>query len=511
MKKEKEALIGEYRVLHPIGKGGMAEVFAVEKTGPAGFEKQLCLKRIRRELANNKEFIESFETEARIVSRLQHPNIVQVFDFFKHEDDLCLVMELIEGMDLVGMLRLINDFGLLLPADAAVYILESLLLALQYAHHLPVKDEEEVCVIHRDISPHNLLVSKAGVVKLADFGIAKAKGISPDTPSGVLKGKLTYLAPERIKGGSRPLGPESDLFSAGIIFWEMLAKERLFKATMEHEVLARVMNFDKAPIEHLHPRMNRFLEKILAPKPEDRFQSAEEALHDLRKIGIRPCSQGDMSRIVTKLKAFKDLTVAYERLKEAAHASSTLSIQQTSLFEGGTLPIDLEERVSPERGETTSAEPVLKKRQRFRTAIYAVMAIVVLTTAIVAVWRLGNGRHEATTSTEAVQTVSDENKPDGKDASANKSQSSAIILLKAATDTFAKSEDGIPISDDVMDKCAEDSSACTDNEIDNSAGVPEQSKAVKKRRSARKQQTEGRESRGHSSNSRALQPFEFDN
>ncbi|MBN2719443.1 MAG: serine/threonine protein kinase [Deltaproteobacteria bacterium] len=513
MKKGKEELIGEYRVLHPIGKGGMAEVFAVEKTGPAGFEKQLCLKRIRRELANNKEFIESFETEARIVSRLQHPNIVQVFDFFRHEDDLCLVMELIEGMDLVGMLRLINDFGLLLPADAAVYILESLLLALQYAHHLPVKDEEEVCVIHRDISPHNLLVSKAGIVKLADFGIAKAKGISPDTPSGVLKGKLTYLAPERIKGGSRPLGPESDLFSAGIIFWEMLAKERLFRATMEHEVLARVMNFDKAPIEHLHPRMNRFLEKILAPKPEDRFQSAEEALHDLKRIGIRPCSQGDMSRIVTKLKAFKDLTAAYEQLKEAAHASSTISIQQTSLFEGGTRPIDLEERVSPEHGETTSAEPVLKHRRRFRTAMYAAMAIAVLTTAIIALWRPGpgSGRNEVTTRADAVQTVSDENKPNGKDASANKSESSAIILLKAAIDTSVESQDVIPPSDEVMDECAKDSSACASYKIDNMAGIPKQGKAVKKRRIKRKQQMDGKESRGHSSNSRALQPFDFDN
>ncbi|MBN2529609.1 MAG: serine/threonine protein kinase [Deltaproteobacteria bacterium] len=303
----------------------MAEVFAVKKCGPAGFEKQLCLKRIRREYAHSKEFVESFESEARIVSRLQHPNIVQVLSFFKDNGDLCLVMELIDGMDLNGMLRLINDFGLLLPADVAVYLLESLLLALHHAHHLQVKDEN-FCVIHRDISPHNLLVSNAGVVKLADFGIAKAKGISPDSSDGVLKGKLTYLAPERLKLGKVSVGPESDLFSAGIIFWEMLAKERLFKATMEHEVLARVMNFDKAPIEHLHPRVNQFLEKILAPNPAERFRGAEETLEGLKRIGIRPCSQGDMSRIVTKLQLYRQMSVSCSQNKEMAHSRGAVSI-----------------------------------------------------------------------------------------------------------------------------------------------------------------------------------------
>ena len=224
--------IGNYRVLRSIGKGGMAEVFAVEKSGPAGFEKKLCLKRIRREYADDIAFIESFESEARIVSRLQHPNIVQVFDFFRQERDLCLVMELIDGMDLRDVLNLVGRFGLLLPADVSVYILESLLLALQHAHSLTIKGET-VSVIHRDVSPHNLLISTAGVVKLADFGIAKARGLSQQTQTGVLKGKLCYMSPEQLKGGGAPIGPESDLFAAGVVFWEMLAKERLFEATME--------------------------------------------------------------------------------------------------------------------------------------------------------------------------------------------------------------------------------------------------------------------------------------
>jgi serine/threonine protein kinase len=401
----------------------------------------------------------------------------------------------IEGMDLVQMLRLINDFGLLLPADVAVYILESLLLALHHAHHLQINDEE-VCVIHRDISPHNLLVSRAGVVKLADFGIAKAKGISPDTPSGVLKGKLTYLAPERIRNGSRPLGPESDLFSAGIIFWEMLAKERLFKATMEHEVLARVMNFDKAPIEHLHPRMNRFLEKILAPKPQDRFQSAEEALYDLKKIGIRPCSQGDMSRVVTKLKAFKDLAVAYQQLKEETYSPSTMSIQQTAPLGGGTRPVESKQQESSDAVDAMHAESDSKRRRHIRIAVYAAMAVALSATAIVAMWRLGVRQNEVATDTDAVQTVSEQKQADN--TLNEKPGSSAIIVLKAAIDTSLDSQDVIPPADKKISKCPGGSASCLGD------GVVD-----KRRRNKPGVKKNGKES--DSLRTGGLQPFEIDN
>ncbi|MBN2530186.1 MAG: serine/threonine protein kinase [Deltaproteobacteria bacterium] len=408
MKETKVDAIGKYRVLRSIGKGGMAEIFAVEKTGPAGFEKQLCLKRIRREHAHNREFVESFESEARIVSRLQHPNIVQVFDFFKENGDLCLVMELIDGMDLNAMLRMVNDFGLLLPADVAAYILESLLLALQHAHHLQVNGEE-VSVIHRDISPHNLLVSKAGVVKLADFGIAKAKGISQDTPSGVLKGKLTYLAPERLKLGKVPVGPESDLFSAGIIFWEMLAKERLFKATMEHEVLARVMHFDKAPIDHLHPRVNQFLEKILAPKPVDRFQSAEEALDALKRIGVRPCSQRDMAGILTKLQAYKEMTVSYAEPREAAYSPSTMSVKQMEPFKGSTVVIDENDTHAPKsipRGAKASRRSFIKRHRKAIIRGIVIVAIATVGMGIFGLWRtLQKSTDDTGTIEDAIETI----------------------------------------------------------------------------------------------------------
>jgi serine/threonine protein kinase len=172
----------------------MADLYIVDNRGSSGFSRKLCIKKIREELADNIELVRLFEAEARIVGHLHHDNIVQVYDFGRDEatQELFLVMELVDGLDLNSVLRLVGELGLQLPLDFAVYVLESLLLALDHAHTLRI-DGEITPVIHRDISPHNLLVSTAGVVKLADFGIAKARGLSEATRTGVIKGKVSYI------------------------------------------------------------------------------------------------------------------------------------------------------------------------------------------------------------------------------------------------------------------------------------------------------------------------------
>ena len=396
--------IGDYRVLYPAGKGGMAEVFAVEKTGPGGFEKKLCLKRIRRDLAKDEEFIKSFESEARLVAALDHPNIVQVFDFFRHEGDLCLVMELVDGMDLNGLLRIISGLGVQLPVTAAVYILESLLRALEYAHRLNVKGQD-VCIIHRDISPQNLLISNVGTVKLADFGIAKAQGMTPETSGSCLKGKLSYLAPERLKSGATPIGPESDLFSAGIVFWEMLATRRLFKATMEHQVLSKVMHFEKAPIDYLTERMNRFLEKLLAPSPEARFHSADEALFALKEAGVQPCTQGDIARLVREAKKINALTVAQEAREmeeaeeEAAHTADAIPLVNISN--------EVVESVDLETGRVSRYAAGGEEDRRFLPWFsYLILAGVILAAVAVGIrWFWNDEPREVETTQDAVKTT----------------------------------------------------------------------------------------------------------
>ncbi|MBN2525170.1 MAG: serine/threonine protein kinase [Deltaproteobacteria bacterium] len=390
--------IGKYHVLKPIGKGGMAEVFAVEKTGPGGFEKQLCLKRIRRDLARDPEFIQSFESEARLVAKLEHPNIVQVFDFFREDKDLCMVMELVDGMDLNGILRHMANTSSQIPVTIAVYIMESLLRALHYAHHLDIKGQE-VCVIHRDISPQNLLLSKTGVVKLADFGIAKAKGLSPDTTQGCLKGKLSYLAPERLKLGKVPVGAQSDLFSAGIVFWEMLATRKLFKATMEHRVLSKVMHFEKAPIDYLRPEMNQFLERILAPNPVDRFGSAYEALFALKQVGVDAAAQEEVARLVREVKRIRTLTENHmaEQQKKTDADENDRTIPVDSL--------DIHLDAADAQGASPASGSSRKSTPRLGYAIGMGILLLLIVTGVWAAFKLfRDNSPDVQTVKEAIQT-----------------------------------------------------------------------------------------------------------
>jgi serine/threonine-protein kinase len=302
-----EQRIGKYQVKRLIGTGGMAEVFEVESLGPGGFTKQLCIKKIRKEFATRQDFVTLFETEARIISRLQHSNIVQVFEFNRDDKsgDLFLVMEYVDGLDLNTILKQASGLGLQVPLDFAVYVLESLLSALQHAHSLKTKDEPTP-VIHRDISPHNLLITVDGLVKLADFGIAKIKGMPDATETGVLKGKLAYMSPEQATAGRIPITPATDLFSAGVVFWETATCERLFKATMEQELLVKVLNFNDASLPYYSSQFNMFLSGLLAHDPMSRFSSAEAALRALRKIGIQPCRKQDAAHLVQKIKALHD-------------------------------------------------------------------------------------------------------------------------------------------------------------------------------------------------------------
>ena len=295
--------IGKYEVSELIGHGGMADVYKVTNKGVSGFSKTLCIKRIRKEYVDRPEFVEMFETEARIVSHLQHDNIVQVYDFGRDENtrELFLVMEYIDGLDLNTILEIVGNYGTV-SINFAVYVLESLLLALDHAHTLEV-DGKRSSVIHRDISPHNILLSSAGSVKLADFGIAKAKGLSlsDETRTGVLKGKLSYMSPEQASAGKMPITPVSDLFSAGVVFWETITSKQLFNATMEHLALG-AMKLDESLLSDRSERLRKFVTGMLAPDPVNRFSSAEAALRALHRIGIRPCTKSDAAHLVRKCK-----------------------------------------------------------------------------------------------------------------------------------------------------------------------------------------------------------------
>ncbi|MCP4678030.1 MAG: serine/threonine protein kinase [Deltaproteobacteria bacterium] len=287
----------KYRNIRPIARGGMADVFEADRIGASGFVKPVCLKQIRSEFSDNLEFVRMFESEARIVATLQHQNIVQVFDFKRYDEQLLLEMELVEGLDLRRILGSTSRMGLRLPIELVMHVMEGLLAALGHAHGRRVDDEPKP-VVHRDVSPHNILISKSGDVKLTDFGIAKVRGLSDMTQVGMIKGKMAYLSPEQAKGET--VLPASDLFSAGIVFWEMLAGERLFQG--EDEVVIAQVLVKKIPdIPGISDELNRIMQRFLARELEERFESAAVALAALKEIDVSRNGAASAERVVTSL------------------------------------------------------------------------------------------------------------------------------------------------------------------------------------------------------------------
>src|SRR5689334_18123127 len=225
---------GKYRLDQRLGGGGMAEVFLASTMGAEGFSRRVAIKRVLPGYSDNEAFSRMFVEEARISSQLVHPNIVSVVDFDRDaENRLFLVMELVEGKDLDGLL----STGLL-PIPVVIFVIAEVLRGLGYAHDLPVGNDVRG-VVHRDVSPHNVLLSWAGAVKVSDFGIAKARAASEATASVFIKGKPAYMSPEQANG--QPLDGRSDLFAVGIMLWEMLVGRRLFVGDDMRATLAAVL------------------------------------------------------------------------------------------------------------------------------------------------------------------------------------------------------------------------------------------------------------------------------
>lgn len=377
-------MIGKFRVREHIGRGGMADVYLVENSAHAGFSTELCIKKIRREYANTPEMVELFESEARIIGNLKHDNIVRVYDFDRDTSgELFLVMEHIDGLDLDSILKTLAHFGAKMSLEMAVYILENLLLALHHAHTLKI-DGELVTVIHRDVSPHNMLVSSAGIVKLADFGIAKAKGISEETRTGVIKGKFAYMSPEQLRGDRDAITPASDLFSAGLVFWEMVTCQRLFRATREVQVIDQIRSFDEASLPYHPEKVNTFLRGLLARDPLERFNSAEAALFALKKMGIFPCSAFDMAATIKALKHYKQCLVLADPIQSSVIVGSTFRGHTIRASGGNASPAPSEN----ESGTDIARPAPPLTRPDIRRTVYITGILICLLICIVVLFRL---------------------------------------------------------------------------------------------------------------------------
>jgi serine/threonine protein kinase len=277
---------GPYRLLERVAAGGMAEVFRAKRSGVEGFEKVVAVKRILPHLSDNKEFVEMFIDEAKMVAGLSHPNIVQIFDLGRIEKTYFIAMEYVHGRDLRTILKRAKEKGLRIPLDLSVLVISKVCSALEYAHRKKDEGGQPLKIVHRDISPQNILISFEGEVKLTDFGIAKATSKATDTDRGALRGKLLYMSPEQASG--QPLDKRSDVFSLGVVFYEVITDAKPFLGTSEKGILEMVRQCRVEPPRSLNPRVGEKLEQVmmkaLEKDPEARYQDASEMYRDLERV-----------------------------------------------------------------------------------------------------------------------------------------------------------------------------------------------------------------------------------
>ena len=277
-----QSQVGPYEILQPLGAGGMAETFVAVRRGPAGFEQRVCLKLILPGRSADPRFLEQFRDEARLLAQLRYAGIVQVHDFGHADGTHYMALELVDGVDLEKLLTLLKVANAPLPTSIALYIAAEVLAALHYAHSLHV-DGEPLGIVHRDISPSNILLSRHGEVKLTDFGIAKFNNRRHRTQSGHVKGKIAYMSPEQVRGDE--LDARSDLFTVGVVLHEMLTGIHPFEAPTEINLLSNILMGNRKPTRDLMPgaapELVAVIDALLATDCEHRPQSAIEALRAL--------------------------------------------------------------------------------------------------------------------------------------------------------------------------------------------------------------------------------------
>ncbi|HXJ20578.1 MAG TPA: serine/threonine-protein kinase [Polyangia bacterium] len=280
---------GRYVLLDRIGIGGMAEVFRAVMAGAQGFQRTFVVKRIISERAQSPYFVEMFVREARINAILHHPNIVQVFDFGEVGGTYFLAMEYVRGRDVSALARRLHERERPCPPGVAAFIAHEVAEALAYAHAQTAPDGTPLNVVHRDVSPSNIICQRTGGVKLLDFGIAQGLGepeVERSSGGQMFKGKVAYVAPERIM--NRAADKRSDLFSLGVVLWELLAGRKLFRAKDDAQTLQNVLEMDIPPPSSIRPdvppQLDHVVERALARDPAGRYATGYEMAEDLEGV-----------------------------------------------------------------------------------------------------------------------------------------------------------------------------------------------------------------------------------
>jgi serine/threonine-protein kinase len=292
-----------YRVVEKLESGGMAEVFRAESEGLQGFKKQVAIKRVLPHLSEKKKFISMFLDEARLSAQLSHSNCVQVFDIGVGDNAYFIVMEFVDGANLKAIAESLKKQGRDFPVSSAAFIAHEICKGLAYAHEMTDPNGVPLRIVHRDMSPPNVLLTKFGEIKIVDFGLAKANSQLEKSEPGIIKGKFSYLSPEAAMG--QEVDSRTDIFAVGIILWELLAGQRLFLGETDFQTVKKVQQAVVPPIAQINkkvpPELERIVAKSLARDPSQRYATARELGVDLSKFMFsfgQPVSTFDIASLV---------------------------------------------------------------------------------------------------------------------------------------------------------------------------------------------------------------------
>jgi len=278
-------VVGRYVLEREIGSGGMASVYLGHLHGPVGFSRVVAIKRLHPQYAKDSSFAAAFIDEARLAARIAHANVVQVLDVLLHEGELLVVMELIRGETLSRIMKLLKAP---LPVDVAGKIALDVLSGLHAAHEAKDEDGQPLQIVHRDVSPQNVIVGLDGTSRLIDFGVAKAIGRMQQTANGQMKGKIGYFAPETIRSGQ--VDRRVDVYAAGVMLWEMLVGASLFRGENELQVLSAILQGRVEPpstrASGISPALDEVVMHALRSSPEERYASAASMADALDEVVV---------------------------------------------------------------------------------------------------------------------------------------------------------------------------------------------------------------------------------
>ena len=390
---------GQYLLMEHIATGGMAEVYKARMMGMEGFQKTVAIKRILPHLTDNDEFVTMFVDEAKLAAQLNHNNIIHIYDLGKIDRSYYIAMEYIEGRDLRSILQECRDRGQHMPQGMALYIATLLASALDYAHRRRDFENRDLGLVHRDVSPQNVLFSSEGDIKLCDFGIAKAASKASHTRAGALKGKLQYMSPEQAWG--KDIDHRSDIFSLGLVLYEMLTLEKVFAGESELSILEQVRNPQVEAPSALNPEVPAEVDAIvlraLEADREARYQSARDLQRDLEKVTRQQgwsCSVADVARFLSDLSSGV-VPAAAQRHEAPAKAQAAVPV--------------VSPEPEPPRAEEPEATPVEGHPAAAggsRTGLWvAIAALVVVAGGLWALFGRGGGQAPPTPTPAPVAAV----------------------------------------------------------------------------------------------------------